>query len=88
MSATTEAVGTDHPITEEELTEARRYTMVVQWSPADNLFIVTVPELGNAKTHGATPAEAIAMGAELAATVVSAHRALNEPVPLPRFFGS
>ena len=54
----------------------------------DWVFIVTVPELGNVKTHSATPAEAVEMGAEMVATGLSALRALGEPVPPPRFFGS
>ena len=90
MSATTETAESDisEPITEEELAEARRYTMVVQWSPVDEVFIVTVPELGDAKTHGATPTEAIEMGAEMVATGLSAYRSRGRPVPPPTFFDS
>ena len=89
MSATVMVGPDSRPFTEEELAEARRYTMVVQWSPVDNLFIVAVPELGDfAKTHGGTPAEAVEMGAEMVAAFLGADRARGRSVPPPRFFGS
>ena len=84
------AVGNDGPFVpfdEAELAEARRYSMLVQWSPEDGLWIVTVPELGNAKTHGATPAEAVEMGADLVASYLDVCRAEGRPVPPPWFFG-
>jgi predicted RNase H-like HicB family nuclease len=75
------------PFSEDELAEARRYSMLVQWSPEDDAWIVTVPELGNAKTHGATPAEAVEMGADLVATYLDYGRRHGEEVPAPRLFG-
>ena len=91
MSTTTESEKAEavHDVTPDEIAEGSRYTMVVQWSPEDGLFIVSVPELGDfVKTHGATPAEAVEMGAEVVAAVLGAHRRRGEPVPPPRFFGS
>jgi predicted RNase H-like HicB family nuclease len=75
------------PFSEVELAEARRYSMLVQWSPEDDAWIVTVPELGDAKTHGATPAQAAEMGADLVATYLDYCRRHGEPVPEPRLFG-
>lgn len=67
---------------------ARRYSMLVQWSPEDGVWIVTVPELGNAKTHSTTPAEAVEMGAEMVAAYLGMRRRRGEPVPEPGLFGS
>ena len=74
------------PLSEDELAEARRYTMIVQWSPEDDAFLITVPELDDAHTHGATPTEAVEMGAELVASYLSFQRRRGEPVPQPRLF--
>ena len=76
------------PFTEDELAEARRYSMLVQWSPEDDAFLVTVAEFGDVHTHGATPAEAVEMGAELVATCLSALRARGRPIPSPRLFNN
>lgn len=35
------------------------YSMVIQWDDEDSSYIVTVPELPGAKTHGKTYEEAI-----------------------------
>ena len=91
MSATTETTGAAavHDLTAEEIAEGSRSTMVVQWSPVDEAFIVTVPELGDgARTHGATPAEAGEMGAEMVATALHAYRRRGRPVPPPTLFGA
>lgn len=74
------------PFSDAELAEARRYSMLVQWSPEDDAFLVTVPELEDAHTHGATPAEAIEMGADLVASYLDFCRRRGEPAPAPRLF--
>ena len=76
------------PFSDDELAEARRYSTLVQWSPEDDAWIVTVPELGDAKTHGATLAEAVEMGADLVASYLDFCRRRGEPVPAPRLFGT
>jgi predicted RNase H-like HicB family nuclease len=90
LAAAAAAIDDEHdpiPFSDEELAEARRYSMLVQWSPEDDAWIVTVPELGDAKTHGVSPAEAVAMGADLVATYLDFCRRRGEPVPAPRLFG-
>lgn len=77
VAAPAASIGNDGPyipFDEDELAEARRYSMLVQWSEEDRLWIVTVPEIGGHKTHGATPAEAIAMGTDLVASYLDACR--------------
>jgi len=35
------------------------YSMVIEWSDEDQVYIVTVPELPGCRTHGATYEEAV-----------------------------
>src|SRR5688572_2184990 len=42
-----------------------RYSMVIHWSDEDGVFLVTLPEFGDARTHGETYEEAVRMGKEL-----------------------
>ena len=71
--------------TSEELEEARRYSMLIAWSPEDGLFLVESPELPAVKTHGATHEEAMAMGEEAIATYLWSLRRMGRQVPLPRY---
>jgi predicted RNase H-like HicB family nuclease len=80
--ATSEAVERD--ITEEELAEARRYSLLIQWSNEDRVYIVSVPELPGCRTHSATHIEAVEMGAEAIATYLAGLRHFGDPVPPPR----
>jgi DNA-binding transcriptional regulator YiaG len=76
--------GTDtSPLTEEELAEARRYPMTVEWSDEDQVYIVTIPDLNRIRTHGSTFEEALEMGAEAAAVWLSAMREMGYPIPDP-----
>ena len=72
-------------ITPEELAEARRYSLVIEWSPRDDAYLVSVPELPGCRTHGATHEEAVAMGEEVIATCLAGLRAMGRPVPEPRY---
>ncbi len=73
------------PFTQDELDEARRYSLVIEWSPRDEAFLVHVPELPGLRTHGATHAEAVEMGEEAIAVWLDGLRATGQPVPAPRF---
>ncbi len=66
--------------------EYTRYSMTIEWSDEDNAYIVTVPELPGCRTHGATHAEAVAMGEEAIAGWIEAARTWGRPVPPPRVF--
>ena len=72
-------------ITPEELAEARRYSMLIAWSPEDEVYIVSVPEFPGLQTHGATHQEAVEMGEEAIAVWITGNRRLGLPVPEPRF---
>lgn len=67
----------------EELAEASRYQLVIQWSDKDRLFLVSLPELEGIRTHAATIAEAAERGVELAADYLYGMRELGMPVPAP-----
>lgn len=74
------------PFTPEELAEAGQYSMLIAWSPEDDAYIVSVPELPNLHTHGATHQEAVEMGVDAIATWLAGMRHVGEPIPPPRFF--
>ena len=53
-----------------------QYSMIIQWSEEDQIYIVTLPEFGGNKTHGNTYEEAAKNGQE------------GWPLPAPILFGS
>ncbi|MEA2584781.1 MAG: hypothetical protein QOF33_2866 [Thermomicrobiales bacterium] len=73
----------ESPFTPEELAEASRYRIVIQWSDEDGLFLVSLPEFGGIRSHGRTIAEAAERGVEWAAEWIDSLRRLGEPVPVP-----
>ena len=72
-------------VTPEELEVARPYAIVIEWSPEDDAFVVSAPDLPGLHTHGATREEAATMGDEAIAVWLSADRSSGLPTPPPRF---
>ncbi|HZB95614.1 MAG TPA: type II toxin-antitoxin system HicB family antitoxin [Herpetosiphonaceae bacterium] len=72
----------------DEAAEVQRYSMVIEWSDADQAYIVTVPELPGCMTHGATHAEAVQQGEAAIATWLATARAYGDPIPQPRVFAT
>ena len=72
----------------DEEAEAQRYSMMIEWSDADEAYIVTVPELPGCMTHGATHAEAVQQGEAAIATWLATARAYGDPIPRPRVFAT
>ncbi|MBW4667096.1 MAG: type II toxin-antitoxin system HicB family antitoxin [Cyanomargarita calcarea GSE-NOS-MK-12-04C] len=64
-----------------------RYSMILQWSDEDELFLVTIPEFSDRVvmpcTHGKTREEAICKGEEVIEMYLEAWQAENEPIPEP-----
>ncbi len=73
-------------LTVAELDAARRYSVIVQYSPEDEAYIATVPELTGIASHGATASEAVEMAHEAAATWISVNREWNRAIPEPDIF--
>jgi len=64
------------------------YSMVIQWSEEDKVYIVTVPELPGCKTHGETYEEAVQHGQEVIELWIEANEEWGRPVPPPRILVS
>ncbi|MBD1931309.1 MULTISPECIES: type II toxin-antitoxin system HicB family antitoxin [Cyanophyceae] len=64
-----------------------RYSMVIQWSDEDQLFLVTIPEFGDRVvmpcTHGKTRDEAIRNGEEVIEMYLEARLPEGESIPEP-----
>lgn len=73
-------------LTAEELAAARPYPLLIEWSPEDDAFIVSVPDMPGVRTHGATREEAAAMGEEVVAVVLGHLRKRGRPIPPPSPF--
>jgi predicted RNase H-like HicB family nuclease len=66
------------------------YSMIVEWSEADQLFLVTIPEFSEKVfmpcTHGKTRTEAIHNGEEVIEMYLEAWAAEGEIIPSPHTF--
>jgi predicted RNase H-like HicB family nuclease len=64
-----------------------QYSMILQWSNEDELFLVTIPEFSDRVimpcTHGKTREEAIYNGEEVIEMYLQAWQAEGEPIPEP-----
>lgn len=80
--STSRAQSTTGSDDQHELTAAPlRYSMVIKWSPDDDVFIVDVPELPGCHTHGATYEEAVRMGVDAMETWVDCVDPATLPAP-------
>nr|WP_219891978.1 type II toxin-antitoxin system HicB family antitoxin [Chamaesiphon polymorphus] len=66
----------------------RKYTMVIQWSEEDNLYLVHLPEFPWQKfvTHGRTYQEAAQNGQEALDGLIEVMQDNNQPLPEPKSF--
>lgn len=64
------------------------YSMTVQWSDDDRLFLVTIPEFSDRVvmpcTHGKTREEAIRNGEEIIEMYLDAWQSEGESIPKPK----
>ena len=64
------------------------YSMIIQWSSDDRLFLVTIPEFADRVvmpcTHGKTREEAIKNGEEVIELYLDAWEMEGESIPEPR----
>ena len=65
-----------------------RYSMIIQWSDEDQLFLVTIPEFSERVvmpcTHGETRESAIRNGEEVIAMYLEAWQEEGEVIPEPK----
>ena len=60
------------------------YSMIIQWEPLDQIYVITVPELPGCRTHGSTYEEAVAQGQDAIDTWVYDEDPAT--LPPPQFF--
>jgi predicted RNase H-like HicB family nuclease len=65
-------------------TRQLHYSMIIEWDPGDEIFIVTVPELPGCRTHGDTYEEAVKQGQDAIETWLDGED--EDQVPRPRYF--
>jgi predicted RNase H-like HicB family nuclease len=69
--------------------QTSHYSMVIQWSDEDGLYIVSFPEWGDrTHTHGATYEEAVRNGQEALADLIALWQRQGRPLPQPATFAS
>jgi predicted RNase H-like HicB family nuclease len=65
-----------------------QYSMIIQWSDEDRLFLVTIPEFADRVvmpcTHGKTRNEVIRNGEEVIEMYLEAWAAEGESIPAPQ----
>jgi len=71
-------------VTPEELAEARRYSMCIDWSPEDEVFIASFPDVPFVRTHGATREEAVEQGEEVSVAWLTAMKDAGNRVTPPK----
>lgn len=61
------------------------YSMLIEWEPKGQVFVVTIPELRGCRTHGETYEEAVGQGQEVIEAWIEAMQHWGRPVPPPRY---
>jgi len=64
------------------------YSMIIQWSIKDKVYIVTVPELPGCMAYGATYEEAVKQGQDAIKSWIDASITEGHPIPPPRLWVS
>lgn len=73
------------------MTDRRRtppYSMIIEWDPRDDVFVVTIPEFDRCHTHGHDYEGATRNGRAVIEDAVELDRRLGLPLPVPRVFES
>lgn len=60
------------------------YSMAIQWSQDDEAFVVSLPEFGDAKTHGATYKEAVQNAEEVLELLIQTYQQQGNQLPVPQ----
>ncbi len=62
----------------------KHYSIIIQWSDEDQVYIATVPELPGCKTHGKTYKEALKQAQYAIEGWIELAKELGRPIPPPR----
>ena len=69
-----------------------QYSMVIEWSPEDHVFVVILPEWADRYampvTDGKTYEEAVAHGRNVLDTFIEFARQEGKPLPTPKVFAA
>ena len=63
-----------------------KYSMILQWSDEDEVFVVSLPEFPHCKTHGETYAEAVQNGQDMIESLLEFYKQEQKPLPVPQLF--
>jgi predicted RNase H-like HicB family nuclease len=58
-----------------------KYSILIQWSEVDQAFIASLPEWGNAKTHGSSYEEALQNAQEVLQDLIYGYGEIGQPLP-------
>ena len=65
------------------------YSMLIQWSEEDQVFVVSLPEFGPyTKTHGTTYEQAAKNGRKVLELLIQTYQEEGRPLPEPARLGS
>lgn len=71
----------------EKATVTIHYSMTIQWSDEDHVYIVSFPEWGSMlHTHSDSYEQAVKNGQELLEALVESRRQHGEPLPTPQVY--
>ena len=68
--------------------DPKHYSMVIQWSNEDKVYVVTVPELPGCMTHGKTYEEVVRQGLDAIESWILVAQQDGDPIPAPRIYGA
>jgi antitoxin HicB len=63
-----------------------KYSMTIEWSPDDDAFIVTIPELAGSRMHGESYADAVKNGQQIIELIVAGLVQDGQEPPAPSYF--
>jgi predicted RNase H-like HicB family nuclease len=65
-----------------------QYSMMIQWSEDDQVYVASLPEFGGCKTHGDTHKDAAKNGREVLELLIETYQAEGRSLPTPSLLGS
>ena len=65
-----------------------KYSMLIQWSDEDQVYVVSFPEFHGPHTHGSSYEDAARQGTEVIELLCESYEGKGEPFPRPCTFDS